>query len=146
MSKSSLWSQGRKTPPGRKNPKAYTPHTKRKRQWYRNTSKHRHLERNKNEKGRRQLLNNYVWLSGRMHIEERLNEGSWFQSKQKDENETKQTQHQRKTAWHLQVKRPEDTSSRHLINYGGQTSPNTLALGDPLLGTSCHVRAYYCRQ
>ena len=35
------------------------------------------------------LGNYYLWLSGRMHIEERLNEGPRLQSKHKDENETK---------------------------------------------------------
>ena len=35
--------------------------------------------RNNNEKGRRQLLDNCVWLSGRMHIQERLNEGPRLQ-------------------------------------------------------------------
>ena len=41
-------------------------------------------------KGRRQLLGNCVWLSGRMPIEERLNEGPRLQLKQKYEKETKQ--------------------------------------------------------
>ena len=42
------------------------------------------------KKRRRQLLGNCVWLSGRVHIEGRLNEGPRLQWKQKDENETKQ--------------------------------------------------------
>ena len=41
------------------------------------------------EKKKRQLLCYCVWLSGRMHIEERMNEGSRLQSKRKYENETK---------------------------------------------------------
>ena len=49
-------------------------------------------------------------------------------------------------AWHLQAKRPEDTSSRHLwlVNKGERTSTSPLALGYPLLGSSRHVRAYNC--
>ena len=48
--------------------------------------------------------------------------------------------------WHLQTKRPEGTSSRHLwpVNKGERTSTSPLALGYPLLGPSRHVWAYYC--
>ena len=35
-------------------------------------------------------IDSCVWLSGRMHNEERLNEGPRLQRKQKDENETKE--------------------------------------------------------
>ena len=44
------------------------------------SEKGRHLQRTNNKKGRRQLLlGNCVWLSGRIYIEERLNEGPWLQ-------------------------------------------------------------------
>ena len=46
-----------------------------------NTRKKRHLKKNKKK---------HVWLSGRLHIEGRLNEGPWLQRKNKDENEAKQ--------------------------------------------------------
>ena len=55
---------------------------------------------------------NCVSLSGRMHTEERLNEGPRIQRKQKDENETKQKQKktlpQRKAiqVWLWQIKTP----------------------------------------
>ena len=41
---------------------------------------------------------------------------------------------------------PEDTSSLHLwlVNKGERTSTSPLALGYALLGSSRHVRAYYC--
>ena len=46
----------------------------------------------------------------------------------------KQTKHQRKTAWHLQTKRPQDTKSRHLwlVNNGERASTSLLALGYPI--------------
>ena len=45
------------------------------------------------EKDARQLLGNCVWLSGRMHIEERLNEqGRGFSESKKTKNETKTVQ------------------------------------------------------
>ena len=53
------------------NTHTHTHHSKRKRQWYKNTRKKRHLQINKRKKERK----NYVWLSGRLHIEGRLNEG-----------------------------------------------------------------------
>ena len=48
--------------------------------------------------------------------------------------------------WHLQAKRPQDTSSRHLwlVNKGERTITSPLALGYPLLGPSRHFRAYHC--
>ena len=62
------------------------------------TRKKRHLSPKKQSKrGRRQLLANGVWLSGRMHIEERLNEGPPIQREQEDENVTKTKQ--RKGKW-----------------------------------------------
>ena len=46
-----------------------------------NTRKKRHLQKKKKK---------HVWLSGRLHIEGRLNEGPRLQRKHKDENEAKQ--------------------------------------------------------
>ena len=96
----------------------------------------------------------HVWLSERLHIEGRLNEGPRLQRKQekKKKKETKNEAKQNKgntrekTSWHLQTKRAEDTSSRHLwlVNKGERTSTSPLALGCPLLGPSRHVPAYHC--
>ena len=48
-------------------------YTKRKRKWYKkNTRKKRHLQKKKKK---------HVWLSGRLHIERRLNEGPRLQRK-----------------------------------------------------------------
>ena len=54
-----------------------TLHTKIKRKW----REKRHLSKKKKK---------HVWLSGRLHIEGRLNEGPRLQRKHKDENEAKQ--------------------------------------------------------
>ena len=52
-------------------------------------------------------------------------------------NEAKQNKRntREKTSWHLQTKRPEDTSSRHLwlVNKGERTSTSPLALGYSLV-------------
>ena len=93
------------------------------------------------QKDTRQLFANCVWLSGRMRIEERLDERPRLQRKQNDENENKTKQKNvtpEKSVMTLANKthkRPEYTSSRHfwLINYGEQTSTSTLALGYSLL-------------
>ena len=50
-----------------------------------NTRKKWHLPINKRKKRRK-----HVWLSGRLHIEGRLNEGPRLQRKHKDEHEAKQ--------------------------------------------------------
>ena len=53
-----------------------------------NTRKKRHrLQIKKEEKRKRKK---HVWLSGRLHIERRLNEGPRLQRKHRDENEAKQ--------------------------------------------------------
>ena len=105
-----------------------------------NTRKKRHLQKKKKK---------HVWLSGRLHIEGRLNEEPRLQRKYKDENEAKQNKRNTRERRHdiyLQTKHPEGTSSHHLwlINKGERTSTNALALGYPLLGSSRHVRAYHC--
>ena len=59
-----------------------------------NTRKKRHLQKKKKK---------YVWLSGRLHIEGRLNEGPRLQRKHKDENEAKQNKRstrERRSLWH----------------------------------------------
>ena len=88
------------------------------------------------------------------NIEEGLNEGrrmKRFNQSKKEENKQnknkkeKITERQRKAIWHQQTKkRPEDISTRYLwlVNYGERTSTSTLALGYPLLGPCCLVRAY----
>ena len=90
----------------------------------------------------------HVWLSGRPHIEGRLNEMPRLQRKHKDENEAKHKSNtrERRHGIYLQTKRPEDESSRHLwlVNKGERTSTSPLALGYPLLSPSRHVRAYHC--
>ena len=43
----------------------------------------KHKKRNKNKKGCKQLLGNCVWLSGLLHIEERLNDGLRLHSESK---------------------------------------------------------------
>ena len=81
--------------------------------------------------------------------EERLNEGPrLLQSKQKDENETKQTRSTVLAKDDLTSANQtpgEDKSSCRLwlVNYGKRTSTSPLALGCALLGPSRHVRAYY---
>ena len=52
-----------------------------------NTRKKRHLKINKKK---------HVWLSGRLYIEGRLNEGPRLQRKRRDENEAKQNKRQNK--------------------------------------------------
>ena len=49
-----------------------------------------------------------------------------MKAQRRKRSKTKQKQHQRKTPWHLQTKRQEDTSSR---NKDGRTSTSPLALG-----------------
>ena len=88
-----------------------------------------------------------MWLPGRMHVEERLNEGRRpLNKKKKDENETKTKKSNARERQH--DTRPEDTISRHLwlINYGERTGTSTFALVYPLLDASRyhHVRAHYC--
>ena len=51
-----------------------------------NNREKRHLQRNKREK------KHVVWLSGRLHIEGRLNEGPRLQRKHKDEKRSKAKQ------------------------------------------------------
>ena len=50
-------------------------HTKIKRQWYKKYSEKRHLSPKKQKEERKK----HVWVSGRLHIEERLNEGPRLQ-------------------------------------------------------------------
>ena len=80
-----------------------------------------------------------MWLSERLHIEGRLNEGLRLQRKHKDEKRgktKKRNTREKKTSRHLQTKRPEDTSLRHLwlVNKGERNSTSPLALSYPLLG------------
>ena len=84
--KYSLWSQGRKHHPEGKNVRR-TPHTKRKQQWYKKYSKKATSSPKVQQKEKRKK---HVWLSGSLHIEERLNERPRLQWKFKDKNETKQ--------------------------------------------------------
>ena len=63
----------------------YSPY-KEKRQWYRKYSE-KATSPNKQKKKRKK----HVWLSGRLHIEGRLNEGPRLQRKPKDENEENKT-------------------------------------------------------
>ena len=90
----------------------------------------------------------HMWLSGRLHIEGRMNEGPRLQRKHEDENEAKQnkcnTRERRNGICKPNAR--EDTSSRHLwlVNKGERTSTSPLALGYPPLGSSRHVRAYDC--
>ena len=122
MSKIQLGSQGRKTSFGRKERRTYSPY------------------KEKAEKYKKILRKSgHVWLSGRLHIEGRLNQGPRLQRKHKDENEATQNQHNTRERRHdiyLQTKRPEGTSSRHLwlVDKGERTSTSPLALGYPLLG------------
>ena len=69
-----------------------------------------------------------------------INANQWTTAAQ-DKEEWRRT-----ASWHLQTKRPEETSSRHLwlVNKGERTSTSPLALGYPLLGPFRHVRAYDC--
>ena len=126
---------------------AYSPYKEKAKMIQKNTRKKRHVQINKKEK-KEKKRRKHVWLSERLHIEERLNEGSRLQRKHRDENEAKQNKRntREKTPRHLQTKRPEDTSSRHLwlVNTGARTSTSPLALSYPLLGPSRHVRAYHC--
>ena len=139
----SPWSRGRKTPFGRKERTTYSPYKEKTAMVQKNTRKKRHLQINKREKKKK-----HVWLPGRLHVEEQLNEGPRLQWKHKNEKWSKAKQRwcQRKTSWHLQTKRLEDTSSRHLwlVNKGERTSTSPLALGYPLIGPSRQVRAYHC--
>ena len=67
---------------------------------------------NKTKKEKRKK---HMWLSRCLYIEGRLNEGLRLQRKHKDESKQSKTNvTPDKTPWHLQTKRPEDTSSRHL--------------------------------
>ena len=60
-----------KTPSAKVERTTYSPYNKEKTVMvHKNTRNNKKKGRNKNEKGRRQLLGNCVWLSGRMHIEE----------------------------------------------------------------------------
>ena len=96
----------------------------------------------------------HVWLSGRLHIEGRLDEGPWLQQKKHKKYEKRSKAQQNKTNATPEKdamtctanQRPEDTSSRHLwlVNEGERTSTSPFALGYPLLGPSRHVRAYHC--
>ena len=121
-----------------------TLHIRRKRELYKNYRKKRHLQRKNNktkQKRRRQLLGNCVWLSERMHIEER-------RTVERRATASVKTKRRKRNKHNLRRHdiRPEDTSSRHLwlIKYGERTSTSPLALGYPLRGPSRHVRAYYC--
>ena len=101
-------------------------------------SEKRHLQKKKKK---------HVWLSGRLHIEGRLNEGPRLQRKHRDENEAKQKKRNTNDVMTSASQTPEGTSSRHLlwlVNKGERTSTSPLALGYPLLGNSGHVRAYHC--
>ena len=118
------------------------------------TSPKKQKKEEKTKKGRRQLLRTCVWLSGRMHIEERraIERRAAAPVKAKNENKTKRNktnaapEKDDMTSEKKTKKRPEYRSSLHLwlVNYGERFSTRPLALGFPLLGSSRHVRAYYC--
>ena len=96
-----------------------------------NTRKKRHLQTKKKEKRKRKK---HVWLSGRLHIEERLNEGPRLQRKHRDENEAKQNKRNTGEKRHGICKR-----NARRIQVGANQHESPLALGYPLLGPSRHV-------
>ena len=103
--------QGRKTPFKRKERTTYSPY-KDKVEMVQNILG-KSVTSNKTKKEKRKKHN--MWLSGCLYIEGRLNEGLRLQRKHKDESKQSKTNvTPEKTSWHLQNKRPEDTSSCHL--------------------------------
>ena len=63
------------------NTHTHSPYKEKAEMAQKNTRKKRYLQKRKNK---------HVWLSGRLHIEGRLNEGPRLQRKHKDKNEAKQ--------------------------------------------------------
>ena len=95
-------------------------------------------ETKKQRKGRRQLLGNCVWLSGRMYIEERrtIERRATGFSESKKTKKTKKTKKQNQNKCNTRERRqgickttksPEDRSSRHLwlliVNYNMASEP-----------------------
>ena len=80
LKKSSPWSQGRKTPFGRKERTTYSPYKEKAEMVQKILGKSDTSQKKKNT---------CVWLSGSLHIKGRLNEGPRLQRKHKDENEAK---------------------------------------------------------
>ena len=84
-----------KTPSARRNRTTYSPYEKTvivQKCSEKAASPKKKKKKKKREKGRRQLLCNCVWLSGRMHIEERSTierRAVASVKEKKDENETK---------------------------------------------------------
>ena len=81
-----MWSQGRKASFGRKKTYDVLSIQRENGNGTKNTRKNIHLQINKRKKRKKDMC-----LSGRRHIEERLNEGPWLQRKHEDGNEAKRT-------------------------------------------------------
>ena len=106
--------------------------------------KNRHVQINKRKKRKTQ-----VWLSGRLHIEGRLNEGQRLQRKHKDENKAQQNKGNNRERRHgickpnvrrIQVR----ATSLWLVHKGERTSTSPLTLGYPLLAMTSLSAVLYC--
>ena len=90
----------------------------------------------------------HVWLSGRLHIERRLNEGTRLQRKHKDEKRSKAVTNvtPEKNFMTCANQTPGEYKFVALVasQQGRANQHEPLALGYPLLGPSRHVRAFHC--